>query len=236
MYAALLGRFCSRDPIGYEGSERNLTEYVTSNPLLWNDPIGESRGGRRNIRPSDIPAYWTWEQVEAHLKQLIARKANPKHIRAVRAWLKVLKRGGGILGPITIVLCNTEKCYAPELPPPNWRDPRVQRYDDKRECRCFTYTRRYTPPPWYWFEGTYGEWEFESVTEFGIMTAGECACKEKAMQSGQGGGGAFPTRWTECTFGGNTVILRTIGYGDPIDTFNGGDLILGQYDQTAILN
>lgn len=33
--------FCSRDPIGYEGSEWNLYEYVSSNPLNLVDPFGE---------------------------------------------------------------------------------------------------------------------------------------------------------------------------------------------------
>ena len=31
---------CSRDPIGYEGSEWNLYEYVSSNPLESTDPFG----------------------------------------------------------------------------------------------------------------------------------------------------------------------------------------------------
>ena len=32
--------FCSRDPIGFEGSEWNLYEYVESNPLNSTDPTG----------------------------------------------------------------------------------------------------------------------------------------------------------------------------------------------------
>ena len=39
-YHAQLGRFVSRDPIGYEGSEWNLYEYVASNPLVATDPLG----------------------------------------------------------------------------------------------------------------------------------------------------------------------------------------------------
>jgi RHS repeat-associated protein len=35
------GRFLGRDPIGYEGSEWNLNEYVNSKPLIDIDPSGE---------------------------------------------------------------------------------------------------------------------------------------------------------------------------------------------------
>ena len=40
MYDALLGRFVSRDPIGYEGSEANLSEYVRSRPTISRDAMG----------------------------------------------------------------------------------------------------------------------------------------------------------------------------------------------------
>ena len=39
-YHAELGRFFSRDPIGYGGSARNLYQYVTSRPLSAVDPLG----------------------------------------------------------------------------------------------------------------------------------------------------------------------------------------------------
>ncbi len=40
MYDAVAGRFCSRDPIGYEGSPWNLYGYVESKPLAAIDPFG----------------------------------------------------------------------------------------------------------------------------------------------------------------------------------------------------
>jgi RHS repeat-associated protein len=40
-YHARLGRFISRDPIGYDGSPWNLYEYVDSNPLKYLDAFGE---------------------------------------------------------------------------------------------------------------------------------------------------------------------------------------------------
>ena len=36
-----VGRFCSRDPIGYEGSQWNLYAYVRENPVRYTEPSGE---------------------------------------------------------------------------------------------------------------------------------------------------------------------------------------------------
>jgi RHS repeat-associated protein len=43
-YAAHLGRWVNRDPIGYEGGSWNLYEYGPSNPLLFVDPYGLQPG------------------------------------------------------------------------------------------------------------------------------------------------------------------------------------------------
>jgi RHS repeat-associated protein len=44
-YAAHLGRWLHRDPIGYEGSPYNLYEYVSSQPTYWTDAHGwQGRG------------------------------------------------------------------------------------------------------------------------------------------------------------------------------------------------
>ena len=40
MYAAHLGRFWSRDPIGYEGRDRSLYGYVTARGTVKTDPSG----------------------------------------------------------------------------------------------------------------------------------------------------------------------------------------------------
>jgi RHS repeat-associated protein len=39
-YSAEVGRFCSRDLIGYQGRQWNQFEYVLSRPLLYTDPLG----------------------------------------------------------------------------------------------------------------------------------------------------------------------------------------------------
>jgi RHS repeat-associated protein len=59
-YAPVLGRWLSRDPIGFAGGV-NLYEYVNGNPLRWIDPSGDKpvigwvvelvKGGRKYIRP-----------------------------------------------------------------------------------------------------------------------------------------------------------------------------------------
>jgi RHS repeat-associated protein len=41
-YHPLLGTFCSRDPVGYEGSQWNLYEYVGSRPMISVDPDGKA--------------------------------------------------------------------------------------------------------------------------------------------------------------------------------------------------
>jgi hypothetical protein len=43
-YAPPLGRWITRDPIGYEGSKWNLYEYATSNPIHKRDPQGLACG------------------------------------------------------------------------------------------------------------------------------------------------------------------------------------------------
>ncbi len=42
VYAAELGRFCSRDPIGYRGSPWNLREYNNGSPADRTDPFGKA--------------------------------------------------------------------------------------------------------------------------------------------------------------------------------------------------
>ncbi|MCD0462048.1 RHS repeat-associated core domain-containing protein, partial [Roseiconus lacunae] len=49
MYDSLSGRFLSRDPIGYEGSQYNLQQYVGSSPLRWLDPLGLKKSDEAGI-------------------------------------------------------------------------------------------------------------------------------------------------------------------------------------------
>ncbi|EMI23619.1 Rhs family protein [Rhodopirellula europaea SH398] len=51
MYDSATGRFCSRDPIGFEGGGANIYEYTLGNPVLRLDPTGY---------------YWGWSDFFAH--------------------------------------------------------------------------------------------------------------------------------------------------------------------------
>jgi len=60
MYDANLGRFCSRDPIGYEGSEWNVYEYTESSPLAKTDPKGKESicSGYAPAGPCLVQTIW----------------------------------------------------------------------------------------------------------------------------------------------------------------------------------
>ncbi|WP_197456071.1 RHS repeat domain-containing protein [Stieleria neptunia] len=56
MYNAIAGRFCSRDPIGFNEDGYLLYEYVRSTPLRLRDPYGLQRDGeneKKNLGPKD---------------------------------------------------------------------------------------------------------------------------------------------------------------------------------------
>ena len=48
-YHAQLGRFCSRDPIGFEGSSWNSSDYERSSPISYRNPFGKWWGGGNDI-------------------------------------------------------------------------------------------------------------------------------------------------------------------------------------------
>ncbi|WP_372716173.1 RHS repeat domain-containing protein [Novipirellula sp.] len=77
-YDPQLGRFSSRDPIGYEGSMWSLYEYVMSGPLIAMDPLGLQRGvgpvrpgirpgtGQPSTRPGTRPGSEPWPTNESN--------------------------------------------------------------------------------------------------------------------------------------------------------------------------
>lgn len=54
-YASWLGRWATRDPIGYEGSEWNLYEYLNSNAIGGVDPLGMKYGSPNPGHPRPVP-------------------------------------------------------------------------------------------------------------------------------------------------------------------------------------
>jgi uncharacterized protein RhaS with RHS repeats len=91
-YSPGIGRFPQSDPIGIQGGN-NTYAYVESSPLAWADRTGEAKGGKQNISAEGFNKRSDPKEVEKAMKE--AKQAgNIKSYRALRALLKVIKRGG----------------------------------------------------------------------------------------------------------------------------------------------
>ena len=58
LYAAHLGRFCSRDPVGYEGGDRNLHWYAGNDPTSLVDPLGLQAQEAPYLEPHEGGGVW----------------------------------------------------------------------------------------------------------------------------------------------------------------------------------
>ena len=127
MYDASLGRFCSRDPIGFEGSKWGLYAYLDCKPTTGVDPQGLTRGGDQNKMPSDCTTQTTIKEVQEKMEE--AKKAGKmKHYKALKGWLKILKRGGpNCILPIAIWWNISGTCSAGE-----------PAFDPPCSCKCVT--------------------------------------------------------------------------------------------------
>jgi hypothetical protein len=67
--------------------------YVGQNPLSWYDPFGLAKGGKKNIGTEGFTKNSDPKDVEEALKDAMKKKQS-KRIKALRALLKVIKRGG----------------------------------------------------------------------------------------------------------------------------------------------
>lgn len=94
-YNPQTGRFLSRDPIGEEGGS-NLYGFVANNPVNEYDPLGLSKGGKRNIGVADFTVRSDAKEVEQALREA-ERLGKKAHVKALRGLLKVIKRGGTML-------------------------------------------------------------------------------------------------------------------------------------------
>ena len=101
-YHPAVGRFMQVDPVGFAAKDVNLYRYVGNNPVSYSDLLGLSKGGRQRISGDDpliqIGKNASKEVIDDAIKRVekalveeecmsIARK------QALRAWLKVAKRG-----------------------------------------------------------------------------------------------------------------------------------------------
>jgi len=160
-YDQYTGRWLTNDPQEYEDG-MNLYEYVSSNPALYQDPMGTRKADLKYIDWL-VKKFGLSDPVgRAKLHELIGEGVAPHHDKAyARMCAKLVRNMGGkyvipalragtILG---IVLCMPSDCYAPEL----------TRFSI---CNCKLYKKVTT---WTFqpnFRGIIGEWkEGTTVTQ-----------------------------------------------------------------------
>ena len=111
-YQPTQGRYTQSDPIGLNGGI-NRFAYVGGNPLIYTDPLGLAKGGRKNIGTEGLTKGSDAAEVRKRLEE--AQKAKQANrIKALRALLKVIKRGGsmGFIGAICeeLLECSLDPC------------------------------------------------------------------------------------------------------------------------------
>jgi len=112
MYDPLSGRFCSRDPIGFDGSKWNTYEYVSGSPLVSLDPTGKFQpaihpgiplpinpSGPRGPDPTEPPDYTPDLIVGATIATIIICRGNRNCSQGCKRALQRLKR---LLDKVTV--------------------------------------------------------------------------------------------------------------------------------------
>jgi hypothetical protein len=82
MYDSVGGRFVSRDPIGFMGSDYGLYEYCSSKPLISLDPSGE-------IDWSKWPSEYSRDLTVEQIKELIKNTKDPKELAKLKRMKKI---------------------------------------------------------------------------------------------------------------------------------------------------
>jgi RHS repeat-associated protein len=112
-YDPAVGRWTAKDPLGFKSGSTNVYGYVDADPINFIDPTGKSKGGKQKINTEGFGPHSDPKEIEKVLKEAIELK-QAKRIKALRAILKVAKRGGtyalicGILIDITLDVLQDE--------------------------------------------------------------------------------------------------------------------------------
>jgi uncharacterized protein RhaS with RHS repeats len=108
-YDPAIGRYVQSDPIGLEAG-LNTYSYVDGGPLTWTDVYGFSKGGKRNLNTQGFTKQSCPQDIEKALKEA----KTPAQRKALRALLKVVKRGGSMGLAFTLweefKRCETDPC------------------------------------------------------------------------------------------------------------------------------
>lgn len=103
-YKPSIGRYVTSDPSGLDVG-LNSYSYVAANPLVFFDINGLTKGGKKNIGTEGLNRNSPESDVQERLDDAIENDSgNRKRIKALRALLKVIRRGGtmGIIGGILL--------------------------------------------------------------------------------------------------------------------------------------
>ena len=99
-YSPSTGKWINRDPLEEEGG-LNLHGFVENDPVNSWDMLGQSKGGKRNIRVGDFGVHSDPDAIEKAVKAAKAAykagKGTLANVKALDGLLKVAKRGGSMM-------------------------------------------------------------------------------------------------------------------------------------------